>query len=84
MRRAIKISAPENLNAYIQNAEKACVNYLKEIDRDDLAEIRANFPKFKKSRKNTAVFGLYQTESTMQATAAKYFLNTFAKTHRAA
>lgn len=50
MRRAIKISAPENLNAYIQKAEKACVNYLKEIDRDDLAEIRANFPKFKKKQ----------------------------------
>lgn len=50
MRKAIKVSVPKDLKAYVENAEKACVDYLKEIGRDDLAEIRAGFPKFKKEQ----------------------------------
>lgn len=50
MRKVIKIFAPKNVDAYIENAEKACVDYFREIGRDDLADIRASFPQFKKEQ----------------------------------
>lgn len=59
MRKAIKISVPKDLKAYVENAEKACVDYLKEIGRDDLAEIRAGFPKFKKEQEKKGSVWLF-------------------------
>lgn len=59
MRKAIKVSVPKDLKAYVENAEKACVDYLKEIGRDDLAEIRAGFPKFKKEQEKKGSVWLF-------------------------
>lgn len=59
MRKAIKVSVPKDLKAYVENAEKACVDYLKEIGRDDLAEIRAGFPKFKKEQEKKGSIWLF-------------------------
>ena len=59
MRKAIKVSVPKDLKSYVENAEKACVDYLKEIGRDDLAEIRAGFPKFKKEQEKKGSVWLF-------------------------
>lgn len=59
MRKAIKVSVPKDLKAYVENAEKTCVDYLKEIGRDDLAEIRAGFPKFKKEQEKKGSVWLF-------------------------
>lgn len=59
MRKAIKVFVPKDLKAYVENAEKACVDYLKEIGRDDLAEIRAGFPKFKKEQEKKGSVWLF-------------------------
>ena len=84
MRRAIKISAPKNLNAYIQKAEKACVNYLKEIDRDDLAEIRANLPKFKKKQEKYGSVWLISDRIDNAGDSGEVFFKYICETHRAA
>ena len=59
MRRAIKISKPKNLPAYVEKAEKQCVDYLHEIGRDDLAKIRAEFPEFKKKQRHKGSVWLF-------------------------
>ena len=59
MRKAIKVSVPKDLKSYVENAEKACVDYLKEIGRDDLAEIRAGFPRFKKEQEKKGSVWLF-------------------------
>ena len=59
MRRAIKISKPKNLPAYVEKAEKQCVEYLHEIGRDDLAKIRAEFPEFKKKQRGKGSVWLF-------------------------
>ena len=59
MRRAIKISKPKNLPAYVEKAEKQCVDYLHEIGRDDLAKIRAEFPEFKKKQRGKGSVWLF-------------------------